>query len=49
MTAVERVTALLERARIDGGWDDEAVARRVLEALGLDDDGKPCQAADAAG
>lgn len=30
MTLLERITSVLERARIAGGWDDEAVARRVL-------------------
>lgn len=40
MTALERITHILERARIDGGWDDEAVAARVLAALGLSTDGR---------
>lgn len=43
MTAVERVAAVLERARIEGGWIDEIVAHRVLIALDLDDDGKPVE------
>lgn len=41
MTALERVAAILQRARIDGGWDDEVVAHAVLTALDLDEDGKP--------
>jgi hypothetical protein len=41
MTTLERITAILERARVAGGWDDEAVAKAVLDALGLDDDGNP--------
>lgn len=32
MTTLERITRVLERARIDGGWDDENVALKVLEA-----------------
>jgi hypothetical protein len=40
MTALERITALLEQARIAGGWIDEDVARAILSELGLDDDGK---------
>lgn len=39
MTALERIAAILHRARLDGGWDDEAVGRLVLAALGLDDEG----------
>lgn len=39
MNALDRVTSVLERARIDGGWTDEVVAHRVLIALGLDEDG----------
>lgn len=41
MTALDRVTAILERARVSGGWIDEDVARRVLTELGLDDSGDP--------
>lgn len=41
MTALERVTAVLERHRIAGGWIDETVAVEVLKALGLDNDGCP--------
>lgn len=36
MTAVERVTRILERARVAGGWIDEDVAVAVLVELGLD-------------
>lgn len=32
-TLLERITAVLERARIDGGWDDETVARAVLQEM----------------
>jgi hypothetical protein len=39
--ALARITAILENARIAGGWIDEDVARAVLAALGLDDDGNP--------
>lgn len=39
MNALERVVAVLHRARIDGGWDDEEVAICVLTALGLDENG----------
>jgi hypothetical protein len=39
-TALEQVTVVLERARIDGGWIDEDVARAVLEVLGLTEDGE---------
>lgn len=41
MTALERITAILERARVAGGWVDEDVAAAVLAELGLDDDGQP--------
>lgn len=41
MTALDRVTRILERARIAGGWLDDEVARKVLDELGLDDEGKP--------
>jgi hypothetical protein len=33
MTTLERITAILERARVAGGWDDEAVARAVLAGI----------------
>jgi hypothetical protein len=41
VTTLERITAILERARVAGGWDDQDVARAVLSELGLDDDGNP--------
>ena len=41
MTTHERITALLERARIAGGWIDEHVAAAVLKELGLDHHGEP--------
>lgn len=41
MTLLERITAILERARFAGGWIDENVAAQVLAELGLDDDGEP--------
>lgn len=41
MTALQRIAAILEQARIAGGWVDEDVARAVLSELGLDDDGEP--------
>jgi hypothetical protein len=41
MSALERITAILERARVAGGWIDEDVAARILAELGLDDDGAP--------
>jgi hypothetical protein len=41
MTVLERITAVLERARIAGGWIDEDVAAAVLAELGLDEDGEP--------
>ncbi len=41
MNALDRVTAILERARVAGGWIDEEVARQVLNELGLDNDGYP--------
>jgi hypothetical protein len=41
VTTLERITAILERARIDGGLIEEDVARAVLDALGLDEDGQP--------
>jgi hypothetical protein len=34
---------------VAGGWDDEDVGRAVLDALGLDDNGKPIDAAIAEG
>lgn len=33
MTLLDRIAATLRRARIDGGWDDEAVAERVLREM----------------
>jgi hypothetical protein len=39
VTALERVTAVLERARVAGGWMDEDVARAVLAVLYIDEDG----------
>jgi hypothetical protein len=47
MTVLERITAILERARVGGGWIDEDVARAILSELGLDDDGKPIDEAPA--
>lgn len=44
MNTLERLTKLLHRARMVGGWDDEEVAAAVLRDLGLDDDGKPVPA-----
>ena len=41
MNALERVTAVLERARVAGGWIDDVVAAEVLKELGLDDNGIP--------
>lgn len=41
MNALERITEILERARVAGGWDDENVAWSVLAELDLDDNGKP--------
>jgi hypothetical protein len=41
MTVLERITTVLERARIAGGWIDEDVAVAVLAELGLDEDGEP--------
>lgn len=46
MTALERITAVLERVRVAGGWIDEDVARAVLTELGLNDDAKPVAPAD---
>lgn len=40
MNALERISKLLHRARLAGGWSDEEVAAAVLAELGLDDDGK---------
>jgi len=48
MTVLEQITAILERARVAGGWIDEDVARVVLAELGLDEDGKPIDVADRA-
>jgi hypothetical protein len=41
VNALERVTRILERARVAGGWLDDEVARLVLDELGLDNEGKP--------
>jgi hypothetical protein len=41
MTVLERITGVLERARVAGGWIDEDVARQVLAEFGVDDDGEP--------
>ncbi len=47
MTALERVTAILERARVAGGWIDEDVATAVLLSLGVDEvHGKPIEASE---
>jgi hypothetical protein len=48
VNALERVTAVLERARVAGGWNDEHVAANVLQVLGLDEDGKPAAPSDTA-
>jgi hypothetical protein len=49
MTALERVAAVLEEARIAGGWTDEDVAADVLQALGLDEEtGQPIRINDRA-
>lgn len=39
MNAIDRVTEILRKARIAGGWIDEDVAQDVLRTLGLDDNG----------
>jgi len=41
MNMLERITKLIHRARFDGGWDDEAVASKILDVLGLDENGEP--------
>jgi hypothetical protein len=41
VSALERITELLQAARIAGGWIDGDVAAAVLDALGLDEDGLP--------
>jgi hypothetical protein len=41
MNALERVTAVLERARVAGGWLDDVVAAAVMAELGLDENGMP--------
>lgn len=41
MNKLEEVTRIIERARIDGGWDDEIVAEKILDAMGLDENGEP--------
>lgn len=33
VTFLQRISNILHRARVDGGWDDEDVARKVLEAI----------------
>ena len=33
MSLLQRITAILERARVAGGWIDEDVARDVLRAI----------------
>lgn len=33
MTMLKRITAVLERARVAGGWDDEAVGRAMLAEM----------------
>jgi len=48
MNALERIAAILRRARIAGGWIDETVAEAVLEELGLDEDGDPVDPIDNA-
>jgi len=41
MNMLEQLARVIERARIDGGWDDEAVASKILDVLGLDENGEP--------
>lgn len=41
MTAFDRISELLYRARVAGGWIDEGVAAAVLKELGLDHNGNP--------
>lgn len=41
MSVLERVTAILHRARVAGGWVDENVAATILAALGIDEDDEP--------
>ncbi len=36
MTTLDRIAAILHRARVRGGWDDEDVAAEVLAELHLD-------------
>lgn len=43
MTALERITDVLYRARVSGGWIDDIVAAEVLAVLGLDEDGLPVE------
>lgn len=45
MTTLQRITAILEQARIAGGWIDEDVALVLLSELGLDEHGKPIDVA----
>jgi hypothetical protein len=48
VTVLERIAAVLHRARLDGGLDDHGVAARVLAALGLTEDGEPISREPAA-
>lgn len=41
MNILERITKLIHHARMDGGWDDEAVASKILDVLALDENGEP--------
>lgn len=41
MTAMDRIAAVLHRARMRGGWSDEDVAVEVLAELNLDAYGNP--------
>lgn len=40
MNILERITKLIHHARMDGGWDDEAVASKILDVLCLDENGE---------
>ena len=44
-SVVDRLAELFRQARM-AGWDDEAVARQVLDALWLNDSGYPVQPPD---
>lgn len=46
MTVLQRITEILHRARVAGGWDDEDVAKQILRAMDLDDDGEARERAD---